>query len=459
VLRRRRRNLQVFFNGCAVSAIVFLVALLGLPGSASAAPWLFLSDIHFDPRSRSTVPSYPGEDTNLVLLRASIAEMKRVDPAPPVVVITGDFLAHHFDSSKAIPTMKALAVRFNAAFPQAQFVIALGNEDSACGDYALTLNAPFLPAVAAAWEPLVNRRGAAPAFLRTFSRDGFYTATLPIPHLRAVVIDDVFWSTRYHTPCGGKSAGGQTLSALRAALQHSDDDRHWIVGHIPPGIDAFSTIQLFHRLVVAPFLEPSARQGFLALANDSRSHVTLVLMAHTHKFSYRVDATGGTHAAPIFIIPAVSPIFANAPSFLTVNVRPDGAIADADDHAFLNGRWRDIGGTRTLGLAAVTAPELLALQSRLAASPALRATYARLYNAGARPEIDEKNWRAYWCTTTAFTAGEFDACIGHGAGISLITARGIRVIAVAALGLVALIAVAGALVYRFRRKRKSAPGS
>lgn len=452
----RRSTLFLAVRPLLFAVCVAAGGLLVFPAAASAAspgPWLFVSDLHFDPTSESSVPSSSGEDTNRVLLRSSIAEMKRVDPAPPVVVITGDFLAHHFDSSKAEATMIALAVSFNAAFPHAQFVIALGNEDSACGDYALSAHAPFLQSVAAAWEPMVNRRGAAPQFARTFSRDGFYVTTLPIPRLQAVVIDDVFWSPRFRTTCGGMSGGDRTTAELRAALGGRPNGRKWVVAHIPPGIDAYSTVYLVHQLVDVPFLNPAPRQQLMSLVDDPRSNVVLVLAAHTHKFAYRFDARAGKQAAPILLVPSISPIFSNAPSFLTVNVRPDGAIGSADVHALLAGRWRAVGGTRALGLSAVTTPNLFALQARLAHDPKLRQRFARLYEAGARPEIDERNWRSYWCAATEFAAGDFRSCLGHAGGVSLLTRRGALVVTVGAAFVVAAVAAGGIVVSRFRRRR------
>ena len=110
--------------------------------------------------------------------------MQRADPDPPVVVVNGDLLAHDIMHVDSTPTAVAIARRLDRAFPRAQFVLALGNNDSACGDYALAPGAKFLHAVAAAWGPLINRRGAAPDFMRTFVRDGFYTATLPVAGLR-----------------------------------------------------------------------------------------------------------------------------------------------------------------------------------------------------------------------------------------------------------------------------------
>jgi hypothetical protein len=430
---------------------VALCAALGCVASASATPWLFVTDLHVDPTARSARPIEYGDDTNPALLRSTIAEMKRVDPHAPVIVIGGDYLAHTFTWSHANATMTDLAHRFNAAFPNAQFVITLGNEDSSCGDYALAPRSTFLREVARTWAPLVNRHGAAPDFATTFARDGFYTTRLPIAHTQAVVIDDVFWSPRYRacTPNAGNPAA-MTIRDLTHAL-HASSDRHWIVLHIPPGIDAYSTAYLAHHLVVVPFLDPRPRDALLHAIADPRAHVTLVLAAHTHKFAYRIVGAPG-RPVPMLLVPSVSPIFGNAPSFLTADVDAGGTLRTIDDHVFLHRQWRKMEGLSSLGVSRFTGSAVVDLQYRLARDPKLRARFALLYESGARPEINARNWPTYWCAATSYTATAFRACTGQG-GVSFVTTRGI-IAGALAFALVLGIAAAGWFLLRPTTARK-----
>jgi sphingomyelin phosphodiesterase acid-like 3 len=420
------------------------VLILALVASAAAradaaAPWLFVSDVHYEPRIHTRGPSRIGADTNLPLLRSAIAEMRRVDPHPPVVVIPGDFLSHAFAPSSAAPTIVALAQAFDRAFPDAQFVIALGNNDSSCGDYHFAPDSAFLRTFAHAWAPLVNRRGAAPQFARTFPHDGYYVARLPLAGVRAVVIDDVFWSPRYR-PCGRETnPGAQALGRLRSALRAGAPMRNWVLVHIPPGIDTFSTVAVGHRTVVVPLLDPGPREALEGLVNDRTNRVSLLIAGHIHRFTYRLVGDGEVEV-PLLIVPAISPIFGNAPSFLTVDVAPDGTIRGAEERSFVENVWHDEGGLRSLGMTAFTTSQILALQRRLSAEPALRATYARLYEGDGRKEITDRNWRFYWCASTELAATPYRACIGVG-GFSIFTTRGIVLISV---GLILLIAVATA---------------
>ena len=410
-----------------------------------------MTDVHFEPTDHSAKPSPLGADTNEALLDSALAEMRRVDPRPPVVVIGGDEFSHDFDWSRANATMAYLARRFDRAFPAAQFVLTLGNEDSPCADYGIVPRSAFLRDTARVWEPLVNRHGAAPAFAATFARDGFYTTRLPLSRTRAVVVDDVFWSPRYRActaPSGDPAAG--TIAELQRSLRASHD-RHWLLIHIPPGIDAYSTAHLTHRLVVVPFLDPGPRDALLRSIADPAAHVTLVLAAHTHKFAYRIIGTRA-RPVPMLMMPSISPIFRNTPAFLTADVGADGTLRDVQNHAYVHGAWSALGGFPALGVARFTGPALVDLHRRLAHSPALRQRFEELYEGGGTPEIDEGNWSTYACAATTFNATAFRACVKEG-GISIVTARGVRFAAVAAVMLALLVAVAAFASYRLWRWR------
>ncbi|HEY5348127.1 MAG TPA: hypothetical protein VIJ64_00265, partial [Candidatus Lustribacter sp.] len=262
-----------------------------------------------------------------------------------------------------------------------------------------------------------------------------------------------FWSPRYRSGCGpARDASAAALRELDRALPRSAQ-RSWLFLHIPPGIDAFSTTHLTHRLAVVPFLDPGPRLQLTTLIGDPARHVTLVVAGHTHKFAYRIIDAAGADPVPMLLVPAISPIFRNAPSFLTADVAPDGTVRNVVEISYVRGAWRNAGSLRSLGVRALTGPELVALQGRLADDPGLRARFDALYNGDAPPEITEGNWRSYWCAATAFASKDFRACTNQG-GFSIVTARGLKVVAVAMLGLIVLGA-AIVLGLRLRPRRKA----
>jgi hypothetical protein len=424
--------------------------LIACAGAADAAPWLFVTDIHLKSNYLHAAPSRLGDDTDRALFDTALREMQRVDPHPPVVVITGDLLAHLIDRRTTLATSELIARQFDRAFPDAQFVLALGNNDGSCGDYGLTPDSPFLRDAAKAWEPLVNRHGAAPDFMRTFVHDGFYVAKLPVPGLRAIVLNDVYWSPRYHSGCGpAGDAAGHMVNELDSALR-ATSGRAWVLMHIPPGVDPFTTFKIAHRLAIVPFLDPSMRDALTSLLTRTPGQVALAVAGHTHKFGFRIVDAESAHPVPMLMVPALSPIFANAPAFLTAGVANDGVPYDVRVTSYIDHKWVQFGGLRELGVDAFTGPQLVALQSRLDRDQKLRAAYARLYTTGGYPEIDDRDWSVYWCSATAFTTAAFRACDKSG-GVSLFTNRGVF----AALAIVVpfFIIIAGVIVWRVRRRR------
>src|SRR5262249_9127552 len=125
------------------SALLLAVSLLG------AAPrddvWVVASDIHLNPFDRSGRPSPTRKDGNAVLLASLVKAMRSAAPQPSLVVLPGDFLAHHFDlksheqrvpaDSAGLAAMASVAGSLGRAFPHSRFAVALGNNDAPCGDY------------------------------------------------------------------------------------------------------------------------------------------------------------------------------------------------------------------------------------------------------------------------------------------------------------------------------------
>ena len=439
----------------AVHSFVLLLALAAtalttvLPADAAHRnSWLIVSDIHLNPDKRNH--EIEGHDPDPALLRSALSAMKRVNPRPPVIVIAGDFLAHSFDDKLAIPTMRSIARQLDRAFPASQFVLVLGNEDSACGDYGEPSGSAFLRAVAIAWEPLVDRGGAAPNFVRTFVRDGFYVASLPRAGLRAVVIDDVFWSPRYRAGCAGSSENpsATTFQELEASLPRGGRGNAWVFAHIPPGIDAYASSQIARNFLAVPLLQQRAKDRFLEVIGEPARHVKLVVAGHTHRFAFRL---AGSQAAPVPILlaPAISPIFGNAPSFLNVDVDEVGTIRHIDEWSLLDGRWQNIGGSASLHMRDASGPSVLALQARLHSDAGIRSTFTRLYGGGAPSEINRKNWPVYWCVATEFTTSGFRACSSEG-GIGIVTGKGI--VAIVGASILVLAALAGIVVARRKQR-------
>lgn len=332
----------------------------------SATEWLLVSDVHFNPFACGEVvealiahpatdwhalldracverrldrapgkPSTYGEDTNYPLLALTLQEMANHARSEAVVLIDGDLLAHDFRGKfeHAAPsgadfeafaekTVSFLALEFGAAFSRSQFILTLGNNDSACGDYCVEPGSAFLTRLAAAWEPLVNRDGSAPDFARDFAAGQLYTARLPgSGNAQVVVLNSVLWSKRYQ---GDPHPGAQELQRLSALLGGPAPSWRWFVLHLPPGPDAFSSAK---HLRADSFLDASSEKGLVEQLIRKSGAGAALIAGHSHHASSNLLAlpSSATPAAtsaplPILSLPSISPIFKNNPGFVIAEV-------------------------------------------------------------------------------------------------------------------------------------------
>ena len=318
------------------------VCALLVVGCVAAAPrpqatWLLVSDIHLDPSARGSVPAKPGKDTNPALLASSLAEMKRVAPDPQVVVLGGDFLAHHFKGN-AIATMQSIATQFGRAFPHARFLVTLGNNDDPCGDYHMSEDSAYLRKLAAVWAPLVNRNNASPGFATAFAHGGYYVAALPVNGERAIVLDNVYWSFRYKNSCGAKTQtpGADEFAWLERTLSATPKRvRNLVLMHIPIGEDAFSTA-FVHGAAVVPLLDASDDAHLQALLGDPTHRVSEVIASHLHR--QEVRAIG---RIPVMILGSISPVYRGDPTFVLETVSASGAALryTTYDYSETANRW------------------------------------------------------------------------------------------------------------------------
>jgi sphingomyelin phosphodiesterase acid-like 3 len=365
---------------------------------------VLLSDIHFDPfhdpaklaqlRTAATIswpailnaPDSPtqavdfaslqskcgakGVDTPIQLLNSSIAAARAQQPKPLFVTVSGDLMAHQFDcrfhtlapdatpadyTAFAAKTIDFVALQLWAAFPGVPVYFAFGNNDSGCSDYREDPNSLFLRsgarAVAASTKSRTNRY----AILSGFSQLGDYNVALPKPmqHTRLIVLQDLFESKKYAGCHGEPNPPGKTapaalqvawlrsqLAAARKAHQHV-----WIMAHIPPGIDAYSTFTKSRNVCGgdAPetFLGSEAFADTLAEFPDV---IRLALFGHTHMDEMRVYASA--HGIiPGKLVPSISPVNGNNPAFTVAQVEPNSAtlkdytVYTADNHTGIKTTW------------------------------------------------------------------------------------------------------------------------
>ena len=417
--------------------------------------WLVVNDVHLDPFSKSAVVY--GADTSPSLWRSAVRAMRADVPDARVVILGGDELAHHFRGlaraagrdpvASALATEETVAHDLGDAFPRAQFLVALGNNDDPCGDYRSEVSGPYQERLGRIWAPLVDRNGAAPDFSREFLQGGYYTARLPIRSGRAIVLNSVLWSFVYAGGCLSKphDPGAAELTWLQSRLAALPRDTNaMIVMHIPPGYDPQSTTAV-HRFVAVPFLGRASNAALLRIFAANARALRFIVAAHTHRYDFRV--AGGV---PMLIASSISPIYRNNPAFYVLDVDENGVLHDVQPYVYDPGAdtWnRAPSFDATYGVRALTRDSLAAVSANLREDPSLRVKWSAAYDAWSRRVAGiGANWRPYVCAQTELEGG-YAGCAG--------TSRRSRVLAATVIcGLLAFIAVLAWIVMK-RRPRRS----
>lgn len=434
---------------------VILLALLWHPLRTGADQvWLMVSDLHVDPfeRVHTPAPSDYGADTNWVLFDSTMSAMHRAEPNPKAIVIAGDFLAHDFASKVrghggvtqvAQATMARIARTFARTFPHAQVLIALGNNDDPCGDYRTAPDTAYLKSVARIWAPLVNRNGAAPQFERQFSHAGFYTARTPVGRLRVIALNAVFWSRKYR-PCGdANNVPSDEVRWLRQSLAATPSRlQNIVLMHIPPGVDAYSTLYLWGFIVV-PFLGQVPEKKIASALRARHDRISFVLAGHVHQLGMRIVGD-----APALIAPSVSPIYNGNPAFLRLRITSAGVLDDYDMYAydFRSRLWHSIFDfDAAYGVRAFDAKTLRLVHERIAKDEETRTRWLRAMDADSPyPRATSSNWTAYWCAETV-TGAAYAGCTGDRRRIQALS------IAVIAAVLAIVLALGARTMHRIRR--------
>lgn len=470
----------------ALLGVLLLAGCLARPEiPAASGEVVHLSDVHFNPfadpalvpaliaageaqwpaifdRSTETgVGSYGGDgETSFRLLRAALRDASLRQPRPDFVLFTGDIVAHNFAARyrkvrpEATPgeleafiakTVAYVSHALADAFPQAPVYFALGNNDSYCGDYWLAPGGAFLRNTAPLFGHTLLRDTLGAAELAAdYAAGGYYSATPPmVKGARIVALDTVLFSAKYRLPekesfpghCGptlGYSAQQRQLRWLEAQLGEAETrlEKVWLLLHIPPGIDVYSTLVGGTTAdgalkKVTSFWKPEYQKPFLELLAAHRSSIRAVFAGHTHMEDFRLvgDQAGGGQGPFVRISPAVSPQFGNNPGYSILRYDPA-------DFSLRNYRsfyldldaprvsettpWReDYAFDATYGGLAITPAAYAEARRRIASDDEVRSHWMRYYNVShtSKPGINARDWRAYWCGEGELEAAAFGDCM------------------------------------------------
>jgi sphingomyelin phosphodiesterase acid-like 3 len=485
-----RRSLLTLLAACILAVQTGLIAQSpGASQTASAAhptvPALFLSDIHLDPfadpakvakLNASPVADWPailsapasptqakdfaalqeacptkGIDTPWVLWQSSLTAIHGDASQARFVTVSGDLLAHSFGCKfeKLVPTaqpgdyvaftektVRTIVSTLRAALPGVPVYVAMGNNDSGCGDYTLdAAHDAFLGLVAKVVAEALPAADRAPV-LRDFAAGGYYNVPLaPMPHTRLVVLDDLFLSGKY-TTCSGKSDPAPAAAQLawltrQLAMARQQHEQVWVMGHIPPGVDVYASAKKSGNACIGGkpqmFLASDALADLLARNADI---IRLALFGHTHADEMRLlspESSSTMPAAqtvlgvPLKGIASITPINGNRPSF-TLALIDTASAALVDYSVFMASNSTGVGTawskeytySTTYYKPAFDAASLATLitgfQSDPTAKTAASQAYVSHYFPGTPSAALQFVWPQYACSLDHDSAAGFSAC-------------------------------------------------
>jgi sphingomyelin phosphodiesterase acid-like 3 len=173
--------------------------------------------------------------------------------------------------------------------------------------------------------------------MRDFPAGGYFSVPLkPLRRVRVVVLNDIFLSTRYETckSAADEAPANAEMDWLEKQLSdaRATGEKVWVMGHIPPGVNAYATLSKLTDVCAGEkaemFLNADRMDALMARDADE---IRLGLFAHTHMDEMRLVGVSGaaaTHAVAVKLVPSISPVDGNNPSFTVARVDQTGELKD-----------------------------------------------------------------------------------------------------------------------------------
>lgn len=412
--------------------------------------FLIVSDIHFNPmadaslvdklaaadadrwetilgQSKPTAFSQYGEDTNWWLLQSSLDAMQATIPHPAFIMTNGDMLAHHFpqtfvgathdedreDYRKFVrKTIQFLALEFRKRYPDTAVFVTPGNNDDECGNYSIYATGAFLSDTAELARKLAH---ADDRFIGSWKALGSYDVPNPAIHrLRIISLNTVFLSAIYKAAdfkegCATVSSTAPTelLTWLESRLARARQahEKVWLMFHIPPGIDSYTTMHKYQALLkgkanasdeklcpsaIVPMWVPKWTAEFDNLLEKYQDVVVASFSGHTHSDEFRVINPSAKEPQFVLVTAAISPVYNQNPSFRLVTFAKDGALVDNSVYYLTNllfassttaGEWkREYTFSEQWKLPKLDGASLAALYNRIQSQQSAGDEWLRLYN-------------------------------------------------------------------------------
>lgn len=455
---------------------------------------LTLSDIHFSPyhdksifnalrsepytawdsifnTSTDTIFSTYAYDSNYALFKSTLEKMKQESPDPEYIMISGDFLAHHYEDSFEVwsgishhqdsaegwveldqfieKTIRFLAHSIETYYPNTPVYAALGNNDAYCGDYLIQPGGTFLQMFADAFGPLMHHQSGLNTYAQTFPKGGYFAMQSPKDaNLRMIVLNTILFNGSFNNPwnpaevwCSlgdygpdNQTPGNEMLAWLDAQLTEAaaQGQEVWMMQHIPAGVNVFNTLPSSGS---SDCLGPNtSSQGmffteyfngkYLEMIQKHHGVITLNIAGHYHKDDFRIfmDSSDTNPVSWLHVLPSISPIYDNNPGFQVAELEANqNTLSDytcyyvnvkapvSSESAWATEyRFSDIYGTTGLNTA-----NMYAIHSQLKTDTALQHQYLYYYPVADSASYESRvpHVKYFVCGQSEMTIPEFEQCV------------------------------------------------
>ena len=392
------------------------------------------------------------EDSPYPLVQSALAAMMHEAPEAKFATLSGDLVVHSLECRfKALAPGKSEADYKAFAEKTERYVInqirvslggmpvyvAMGNNDNTCKDYAIDVDDSFLSAMkepVVGWLPEGAEKTAAVA---SFSHTGDYSMMMlaPMQKTRLIVLDDLFQSRRY-TSCSGTpndAAVAAQLAWLDKELAGAKrrGERVWVLGHIPPGLDSFTTL-MQHKNVCAgeaPVMFLS-NEGLADVMGKYADVIRLGVFGHSHMDEIRLfggageagEAEGAKGKVAIKMVSGMTPLAAGVAEFTVAKVDPasarmvDYTVFSTSNASGVNTSWAKMysfGGTyQKTEFSPEALNELIeSFEGDPEALGSASGAYLRSVVGGQKGLMLKALWPQYTCMLEHHTAKGYAACV------------------------------------------------
>ncbi|MFZ0806409.1 MAG: hypothetical protein WAN03_09515, partial [Candidatus Sulfotelmatobacter sp.] len=299
-------------------------------------------------------PAAWGSDTNYPALVLALAGVSQNLGASPVVLFSGDMLAHKMPLNFCLAysnlppattcgpldaagtaamqqfmdkTVAFVSMQIRAAVGNVPVIFVPGNIDT-YSPYGTGPDAQFLADNASTYyTQLLNGSTDRASFQSTFTTLGSYSAQPLGSKLLVIAFDSNPLAQSPYLPPLDPYAELTWLDSQLAAAQ-SAGQKVWLVMHVPPGANTTATAQkvgTFNSSTqitddeAAMMWQPQFQIEFMQILSKYPGLIAMGIAGHTHMDEFRVLPTGDV----MFGIPGISPVFGNNPAFKIFTIAQD----------------------------------------------------------------------------------------------------------------------------------------